>query len=192
MPHEVIVYSDPNFGGNCAALASGFYPHAANFLVGNDAISAIKVGSAVRIRIYKDPVFAGDWNVYAPGTITAGLGGFDNKVSSIRVEPASRSQLCDDLREGEIALFEHPHRRGDCVVLPGDESYANAESMGIENDCISAMVNNSARRLTAFWHPSFDFGGIELPPHSKVDALPTDSFTRTGLNDNISSVQMAQ
>ncbi|WP_096331497.1 hypothetical protein [Nannocystis exedens] len=191
LPHEVLVYRDSNFAGSCAALTPGFYPYAANFLVGNDAISAIKVGSAVRARIFKDPVFAGDWNAYAPGTMAAGLGGFNDRISSIRVEPASRSQLCDDLREGEIALFENSYLRGDCVVLPGDESYANAESMGIENDSISSMRNNSARRLVAFWHPSFSQGGIELPPHSELDSLPKGGFLSEGLDDDISSIQMA-
>lgn len=192
LPHEVIVYRDPNFTGQCAVLVAGFYPYAANLVVGNDAISAIKVGSAVRARIFKDPVFAGDWNAYAPGTMAGGIGGFNDKITSIRVEPANRSQLCDDLREGEIALFENPRGTGDCVVLPGDESYANAESMGIENDSISSMRNNSARRLLTFWHPSFSQGSLQLPPHSKVDSLPTDGFMTTGINDNISSIQMAQ
>lgn len=192
LPHEVLVYRDRNFAGSCAVLVPGFYPYAANFLVGNDAVSAIKVGSDVRARVFKDPVFAGDWNAYAPGTMAAELGGYNDKISSIRVEPAKRSQLCDDLREGEIALFENSHARGDCVVLPGDDSYANAESMGIENDSISSMRNNSARRLIAFWHPSFSQGGIELPPHSKVDTLSTGGFLTEGINDNISSIQTAQ
>ncbi|MCY1058987.1 hypothetical protein [Nannocystis sp. SCPEA4] len=191
LPHEVLVYRDKNFAGSCAVLVPGFYPYAANFLVGNDAISAVKVGSDVRARVFKDPVFAGDWNAYAPGTAAAELGGFNDKISSIRVEPAKRSQLCDDLREGEIALFENPRGQGDCVVLPSDESYANAESMGIENDSISSMRNNSARRLTAYWHPSFSLGGIELPPHTQVDALGGDGFLTEGLNDNISSIKMA-
>ncbi|MBZ5710652.1 hypothetical protein [Nannocystis pusilla] len=191
LPHEVLVYRDKNFAGSCAVLVPGFYPYAGNFLVGNDAISSVKVGSEVRARVFKDPVFAGDWNAYAPGTAAAELGGFNDRISSIRVEPAKRSQLCDDLREGEIALFENPRGQGDCVVLPSDESYANAESMGIENDSISSMRNNSARRLTAYWHPSFSQGGIELPPHTLVDSLPGDGFLTEGLNDNISSIKMA-
>ena len=192
LPYEVIVYRDSTFTGQCAVLVPGFYPYAANFLVGNDAISAIKVGSDVRARMFKDPVFAGDWNTYAPGTVTGGLGGFNDKVSSIRVEPAKRSMLCDDLREGEIALFENQYLRGDCVVLPGDESFANAENMGIENDSISSMRNNSSRRLIGYWHPSFSQGGFEVPPHAKVDKLPTDGFLTEGINDNISSIQTAQ
>ncbi|MFY0533302.1 hypothetical protein [Nannocystis pusilla] len=108
LPHEVLVYRDPNFTGQCAVLVAGFYPYAANLLVGNDAISAIKVGSAVRARIFKDPVFAGDWNAYAPGTMAAGLGGFNDKITSIRVEPANRSQLCDDLREGRSRCSRTP------------------------------------------------------------------------------------
>lgn len=191
-PQEVLVYRNGNFGGSCASLSPGFYPYAANFLVGNDAISSIKVGSQVRARVFKNSVYGGDWNAYAPDTRAGALGSFNDKISSIRVELASRSQLCDDLRDGEIALFENSHERGDCVVLPADESYANAESMGIENDSISSMRNFSGRRLIAFWHPSFDMGAVELPAYSKVDKLSAGGWFTNGIDDDISSIQMKQ
>jgi hypothetical protein len=189
-PTEVIVFRDGNFTGSCAVLTPGFYPFAANFLVGNDAITGIKVGSAVRARIYKDPVYAGDWKTYAPGTQTAGIGSFNDKISSMRVEPANRSQNCDDLREGEIALFENSWLAGDCVVLPGEGSYANAEAMGIENDSISSIRNNSARTMQVYWHPSFNLGAIQIPPHSRKDTLPEGGWFTNGINDDISSIQM--
>lgn len=189
-PTEVIVFRDGNFTGSCAVLTPGFYPFAANFLVGNDAITGIKVGSAVRARIYKDPVYAGAWTTYAPGTQTAGIGSFNDQISSMRVEPANRSQNCDDLRDGEIALFENPYLRGDCVVLPGEGSFANAESMGIENDSISSLRNNSARKMLVFWHPSFNQGAIELAPYSKKDTLPQGGWFTDGIDDDISSLQM--
>lgn len=190
LPYEVIVFRDGNFGGSCAVLVAGFYPYPANFLVGNDAISSIKVGSGVRARAFANPVYGGGWTLYAGGTASAGLGTFDDKISSIRVEPASRKQTCDDLQEGEIALYENVRGQGDCVVLPGDSSYANADAMGIENDSISSITNNSSQKLRAFWHPSFSLQAIEVPAHSKLDTLPGNSFASEGINDNISSIQM--
>lgn len=191
-PKEVIVYRDPGFTGRCAVLTPGFYPFAENFLVGNDAITGIKVGKQVRARVFKDPVYSGSWTTFGPESRSAGVGGFNDKISSIRVEPANRSESCDDLREGEIALYEHPRQQGDCVVLPGVGSYPNAENMGIRNDGISSLRNNSGLRLLTFWHPSFGQQSLPVEPHTKVDSLPTDGLFTTGINDNISSIRMVQ
>jgi hypothetical protein len=74
-PNEVIVYKDSDFRGSCAALVPGFYPHAENLLVGNDAISSIKVGSGVRARVFKDQVYGGDYNLYSSGSRNGGRAG---------------------------------------------------------------------------------------------------------------------
>lgn len=190
LANEVIVATDAGFGGSCARLVPGFYPYAANLVVGNDVISAIKVGSDVRARVYKNPVYASDWNLYRPGTRSAGLGDFNDKISSMRVEPTKRSAVCDDLREGEIALFENDNWQGDCVVLPGVGEYPNAESMGIENDSITSLNNNSALTMQVFWHPNMSKSAMLIPAHSKVDRLPTGGWNTNGINDDISSLRM--
>jgi hypothetical protein len=191
-PDEVIVFRDGNFTGRCAVLKPGFYPFADNFLVGNDAITGIKVGTQVRARVFKDPVFNGSWTTFAPETRSAGVGGFNDKISSIRVEPANRSVNCDDLREGEIALFEHARMQGDCVVLPGVGSYPNAENMGIRNDGISSIHNNSGLKLQVFWHPDMSLMAFEVAPHSKTETMSNGGWLTKGINDNISSVRMMQ
>jgi len=35
------------------------------------------------------------------------LGAYNDKISSMRVEPANRSETCNDVREGEIALYRN-------------------------------------------------------------------------------------
>jgi hypothetical protein len=191
-PNEVIVARDPSFGGTCAVLTPGFYPQPANLVVGNDAISSIKVGSAVRARAFKNPVYGGAWTIYPPNTMAAGLGSFDNSISSFRIEPANRSETCEDLREGEIALYELEYLRGDCVVLPGDSSYANPDTMGIEGDSISSMWNNSARKLIAYWHSGFNQAGAEVKPHAKAEYLKHDGTFTDGIDNDILSVQMVR
>jgi hypothetical protein len=188
--NEVIVATDENFGGACAALTPGFYPHSANLVVGNDAITSMKVGSAVRARVFTGYAYGAYWTIIPANTVSAWISP-NNSISSMRVEPADRSALCDDLREGEIALFEDSHFTGDCVVLPGDGSYASATAMGIENDSISSIRNNSSRRLVAFWHPGFDTAGFEVQPHSSASSLPSGSWNTNGINDDISSIHMA-
>jgi hypothetical protein len=187
---EVIVFKDPNFAGPCAVLTPGFYPYAANLVLGNDAISSIKVGSAVRARAFADAVYAGSWTIYAPNTVSGGLGPWTDKISSMRIEPATRSPNCNDLQEGEIALFESASGTGDCVVLPADGAWANAEAMGIENDSITSAVNNSSKSLWTFWNTSFNKPSTILPPHSKVDQFHPDGTFNNGIDDSISSIQM--
>lgn len=188
-PSEVLVASDSNFRGRCAILTPGFYPNPGNLVVGNDAISSIKVGSAVRARGFASPQFADRWWIYPPGTRSGAI--IPNDVlSSFRIEPANRSALCDDLREGEIALFEDSYFYGDCVVLPANESYASPENMGIENDSISSIRNNSALKLVAFYDFGFSKAGIEIPPHTNKATLTGDGWFTNGINDSISSVAM--
>ncbi len=188
--NEVLIYPHPNFTGSCASLKPGFYPFAANLLIGDDKMSSIKVGSAVRARVFEHPVYGGNWNAYPAGTRSGGLGGYNDTISSMRVELASRSQTCDDVKGGEIALYRNPNLLGDCVVLPGDISYPNAESMGIADDSISSILNNSARKLQTFWHPNFDRTSLWVDPYSRVNSMHTDTWFTTGINDNISSIQM--
>jgi hypothetical protein len=189
-PNEVLVTRDGNFKGTCAVLTPGFYPFPSNLLVGNDSISSIKVGAAVRARAFTDQVSGGAWSVYMPGTRSAGLGDFNDKISSMRIEPADRSQTCDDLREGEIALFQHEFLAGDCVVLPGNESYANPETMGIGNDRISSVRNNSARRMITYWHQNFGVASEFIEAHTVFNAFSRGGATTDGNDDDISSVQM--
>lgn len=188
--NEVIVFKDPNFAGACAILVAGFYPFPENFLVGNDSISSIKVGTAVRARAFQYSVYGGDWNLLAPGTVSGGLGPWNDKITSFRIEPANRSETCDDIKEGEIAFYENSYMHGDCVVLPADTSYSDATAMGIENDSISSIKNISGKQLTVFWDTSFSKPAVIMPPHTLVNELPGDGFLTEGINDNISSAQL--
>jgi hypothetical protein len=128
------------------------------------------------------------WTIYAPGTTLSGLGAFDDKITSMRIEPGNRKDTCDGLEEGEFALFENYGFTGDCVVLPANESFANASLMGIENDSISAIRNNSARKVNAHRDAGFGGGLWSVPPHSSVN-LPRDTTLLIKMDDSISSVQ---
>jgi len=195
LPNEVIVATEQAFGGRCASLKPGFYPHHVSAGVGTDGYSgvdSIKVGSGVRARAFQGALYSKTWTVYPPNTVAAGIGTFRNNINSWRIEPANRSMTCDDLREGEIALFELEGLHGDCVVLPGNESYANPEVMGIEGNSISSIHNQSSRKLLGFWHSGFNELGITVDPHTKNLALPTGGFFGDDIDDDIMSIQMVQ
>lgn len=189
---EVIIYRDPGFSGKCALLKPGFYPRGENLLLGTDQISSLKVGSGVRLRAFEHPTYGGPWYVYAPGTRTAGLGNFNDRITSVRVEPGDRSQTCDDLREGEIALYHHPNFQGDCVVLPGNGSYSDNDAMGISTDSVSSIRNKSKRQLRGFMHPGFGVWVWTTRPHHEHEKLPQATSSSRGSNDTFSSLQMVE
>ena len=194
-PNEVMVYRDSSFAGACAVLTAGFYPHAENLLVGNDSISSIKVGSGVRARVFKDQVYAGAWNIYAPGSRDGGLGsGWNDEISSMRIEPANRSEQCSDVMEEEIAVFRDSSMRGDCVVLPGAGQWENAEAMGIANDSISSVVNKSSHTFYGYGDSNFQMSSnmAMVKPHTSAATLPTISGGAGDnvQNDTISSIMM--
>lgn len=186
---EVIVATDENFGGACALLTPGFYPYPANLVVGANAISSIKVGAGVRARGFEGGGYAGSWKIFVPGSRNAVAYPRD-QLDSFRIEPANRSVLCDDLRDGEIALFEDSSFTGDCVVLPSNESYGDVAAMGIENDSISSIRNHSDRTLVTFWDPGFKRPSLEVPPHTSKSSLPEGGWFSNGINDDVSSIQM--
>lgn len=188
-PHEVIVYDALNFAGTCAVLTAGFYPSGPNLAIGDNKLSSIKVGSAVRARVYLHPNYTGGWSMYKENTRSGGLASFNDTVTSMRVEPADRSPTCNDLRQGEFALFEHPYGRGDCVVLPASEVYPTPDTLGIGDNTVSSIHNNSTRRITGFADPNFSGNfGIDVPPGQRNEALPTGGTISHGIDDDISSV----
>lgn len=187
---EVIIYRDPGFGGKCALLKPGFYPRGENLLLGTDQISSLKVGSGVRLRAFEHPTYGGKWVAYAPGTRSAGIGDFNDKITSVRVEPGERSQSCDDLRVGEIALYHHANFLGDCVVLPGTGSYSDNDAMGISTDSVSSIRNRSKRKLWGFLHPGFSVSAWMTKPFTADPGLPNPTSSSAGCNDTFSSLQM--
>ena len=188
-PDEVVIASDTNFEGSCALLKPGFYLTPLYVRIGL-ATSSIKVGSRARARAFKGTVFSKSWTIFPPGSRNNLLYNFNDEIYSFRIEPGDRSMICDDLRDGEIALFENSSFQGDCVVLPGNESYPSAEHMGIENDSISSIRNNSARKLIGFWDTGFSQSGFTVNPYSTASSLPSGGTWTDGINDDISSIQM--
>ncbi len=198
-PLEVMVFENPNFTGKCAILTPGFYPNGNQLGVQNDSISSIKVGQLVRARAFKDGDYGGGFTIYGASTPYPTLtGDWNDRITSVRVEPAARHVTCDDVLPGEIALYQQENYGGDCVVLPGDgsASFATAAQMGTANDSISSIWNNSGKELFAYDETSFSgIHSILVPARTKVPELSKDRRTYIiagidGMNDHISSVVM--
>jgi hypothetical protein len=143
--NEVFIFTDASFGGTCKALSEGFYPNPSPLMPGsfglpNDSISSIKVGGAVRARLFQAIVYGGNFvTIGAFSQLATMPSGWNEVVSSIRIESASRSSICDDLRPGEFALFRDSNFTGDCVVLFYTHFYAVPIAMGIANDSVTSV-----------------------------------------------------
>ncbi|HVV52294.1 MAG TPA: hypothetical protein VHO06_21675 [Polyangia bacterium] len=141
---EVYIYVDASFGGSCAALYVGFYPlpgtGSGEFGLPNDSISSIKVGSDVRARLFADATYDGSFTIMTSGDYSTPPTGWNDTVSSIRVEDGSRSTTCSDLVAGEFAVFRDADEGSDCVVLQYGSNYPTPSDMGIANDSISSIA----------------------------------------------------
>jgi hypothetical protein len=164
--NELYIYEHNNYI-NCRALYVGFYPYPGEgqngqggFGLPNDSISSYKAGNGVRGIVFEHTVYGGDVGSPLLGYAENMYSGWNDRISSIRVVTASRALYCDDLQYNEFALFRPTtHAVPDCVVLnysgPGT-SYPNAESMGIANDSVTAVLGGpissaAACRNGGFW-----------------------------------------
>lgn len=173
-PDEVLI---GNWKGECLSLAPGFYPNTAAVSHGF-LVTSIRVGSAVRARAYRweeyDQRLGRGFAVYAPGTSLA-LNGEQQSILSMHVEPNDRSLTCDDVRPGEIALYEGWNSTGDCVVLDAASSYPTAVSMGIANDSISSVSNQTDKRAILYGDMSFVKQVVIVPAHTRNGRLPANA-----------------
>jgi len=198
-PYTVWVYKDAPFGGQCKILLPGFYPGSANFGIGNDSMSAIKIGAGVRARLFEHSGYRGaSIAVTSDVSYLGNIPTWNDVVSSLRVELADRKQNCSDVRSGEMALFVHASYQGDCVVLPVKtwtglpRTYANSDAMGIANDSISSiMYRSDFNRMAFFWDANLDpnhAACYTAYPNQYISALPSSYGQIIGPNDQISSI----
>ncbi|MEO7112100.1 MAG: hypothetical protein ABI183_16775 [Polyangiaceae bacterium] len=187
-PTEVILTLK---SGQCASLTPGFYVN--NTTTGQTyATTAIQVGSAVRARAFTAEHFSqgsDSFVIYAPNASLPLEGSGAQSIRSMRVEPANRSQICNDVRDGEIALFEGWDGGGDCVVLPAD-SYPNSDAMGIANDSISGVNNQTSLKAVLFWNDNFNKQGAVVSPHQNLPRLPHGGHFSDTIDNQTSSMQM--
>ena len=177
---EVWVFADANYRGKCANLTRGFFPNSGGpydggFALANDSISSIKVGSASRATLFKDGVYGGSYISLVAGNYPGMPSGWNDAVSSLRVEDGSRSPKCDDLKPGEYALFRDTYLTGDCVVLHYKNNYDEPIYLGIANDsvssvnggplirCLSGVSAGVANQVNLFSDGIFQGGGSSYP-----------------------------
>jgi hypothetical protein len=143
-PNQVYIYENFNFQSPCSALSLGPYPYpgqvTGGFGIGDERMSAVKVGANVRLRMFQDADYKGAYAVINGGYKISALSyPWNDSVSSLRVENNARSPHCDDLRPGEFALFSDINLTGDCVVWQYGQTLDTIEALGIANDSVSSL-----------------------------------------------------
>jgi len=200
--YEVYIYRDSNFGTHdCRVLSVGFYPTPSTLALPNDSISSIKVGSLVRFRGFRDANYGGEVHVWPSGTPFSAIPGWNDSISSARVETTDHDEACSNLVPGEIGFYRGSNASDDCVVVKAlapdgitPISYATMADMGFSNDSLSSVRNLSDSWVTviadANWSRSLhqtinpQAGLVNLPHNSCLPLIACGM----AIGDNVSSV----
>jgi hypothetical protein len=172
---EVFLFTEKDGQGQCRSFTPGLYPYSDNLGIADNSVKSIYVGKYVRVALFKDAVFAGFPRLtssYANGIKNLDSG-WDKRVSSMRVEVASRSSYpCFDLKSGEFALYtgEDTGLLGnDCMILPLHDhdgranQFPSSEYMGVwDNHIVLIDLTKSNCDLLAFDDPRY--GGANGTP----------------------------
>ncbi len=133
----VEIFEHPNFSGHSAKLGLGKWPVTDIALgTGDNTVSAIRVPQGVRAILFDSPDLTGTGYVVT-GDI-ANLNQFDNRVSSVAVEPCA-------------TIYEHPNYGGRAATL-GVGVYQNPRQFGLGNDSISSIRVPRGLMVTLYQH----------------------------------------
>jgi len=142
-PNQAIVWKDINFSGNCDVLEIGNYPFSAvnAMSVGNDAISAVSVGSNVKVTLFEHdlPPHAGAQGDWMPVIASRNVvSDFNDKTSSLRV--ASRTN-CASPGSGQVVVWADINFTGNCDVLDFGfpVPFAKITGLSVGNDTVSSI-----------------------------------------------------
>lgn len=188
-PYDVLIYSDWLYKGTCARLRPGLYPDSAHFGLPNDSISAIKIGSAVRARLFWDYAFGGGYTIVNADNSGLGSIGWNDTTSSLRVELRARAENCWDVGSGEVALWRDANWQGDCIVLRADRFYDRSIDLGIANDTVSSLWNSSSKAVWWCLDEHYDWC-IDLEPGHGVSSAGVN-FQGYPTNDDMTSMRPA-
>jgi hypothetical protein len=134
--HEVAFFEHASFEGRCALLTVGDHVRPQELGLGNDTVSSVRVGAAVRLLACTDRAFGGSCTYLSgavPSLDVVPLG--NDALSSARVE---KDPIGCVPQAQQIALYTEREFGGDCYVL-GIGDYALPNATGLANDTVSSI-----------------------------------------------------
>jgi hypothetical protein len=92
-PYQVVLYKDKHFKGSCVVLNPGHYNNPSAMGISGDSISSVKVGSSVRLTLFKDTGFRGQPAFYESEQHWYALGNVEDETSSAVVDYSNGSRI---------------------------------------------------------------------------------------------------
>lgn len=195
---QVYVYQHSNFGGayirfdrdqeisNLGSLNSG--PQGSTNW--NDQISSAKVGANKKIVLYEHINFGGasktlnGLSCSASGSYPSMPGGWNDKVSSIKIMPNDQPQIGPAPGSNQVAIYEHANYCGAYIIFgiteqPDLRSYSTgAAGSPSWNDRISSARVGSNMKLIAYQDINYQGNSTTLSGPSNITDLSSSGWNR--------------
>jgi len=142
MASNVTLYRDADFSGSARSFAVGSYVLAGT-VIGNDALSSVKVPSGLKVTLYEHGDFSGRRMVCVRDTSYVGAE-VNDEVSAIKVEERGAPR---------VILYKDPGYRGWSQEI-GVGRFAG---LSLGNDCVSSLIVPPGFRVKLY--KDTNFGG---------------------------------
>ncbi|MCX8027591.1 MAG: peptidase inhibitor family I36 protein [Thermodesulfovibrionales bacterium] len=207
---EVIFYEHANYGGawmgakagaDYSSLMGTSITPTQQTINWNDAISSIKVGTKVFVKVYEHVNYGGASKIFTSDNSNLHNVGWGDKISSFKIR--YKSESCDpdtrDAKDDEVIFFEHVNYGGAWMGAKiGSEypSIGGTATMGTGqtinwNDAISSIKVGKKVRITVYEHDNYR--GQSYTWQASCNApLCLDDLRNSGWNDKISSFKVTR
>lgn len=175
----VFLYSERNYGGNCAHLTSSV-SNLANTPVGDNNVSSVRINGEYELRLYEHTGFEGRSDPISknePNLDGRSLGG---QYSSARVQLPVR---CTDTGRPGVYLYREKNYRGNCAYLTEDARDLGTTPVGDNRTRSLRIVGDYEVRL----YEHRDFGGRSDP-----FGRDQSDLTWRSLGDQYSSIRVSR
>lgn len=154
------VYGDANYQGKSQTFGVGKYDVKDLNVVGNDAISSIKVHGDVEVVAYEDGGFQGA-SIIVRGDAN-GLADWNDRISSLEVRPVTVSGAADKVVVYSDACF---HGRSQELAV----GEYDTKDLTVGNDAISSIRIPKGLRVVVYEDSGFKGHSLELTAGEHVD-----------------------
>jgi hypothetical protein len=173
----VSVYVDGGFGGRCENLRSDD-SDLRNNPIGNDTITALKVGQACPPRLYDDPNYGGSYQQFFTSIPDLAAYGFSNRAESMTLQPGTF-----------VSLYDQPNYTGLCEQFDADDT--NFANDPIRQRASSLRINVACPPQGVIFDGASYDGDYYMVPFKSSSFLGHPDNTPAAWSDRASSVSVA-
>lgn len=153
----VTAYADPEWTGNYQGFGAGSYGYSDLSIIGNDKMTAIRIAPGYKVTLYKDSGFKGAKVVLTQDIEHLNKVGFNDAVSSMKVEAISPVESCYI----PVTAYVDDQYRGSSQAFVAGE-YNNVDLIAIGNDKITSLRIPAGYKVTLYEHKDYGGSSVEL------------------------------